>query len=298
MGGYEEDPQRCHPIPECTALMNLYNGVLISCSPLWCIYFRRNMKSKVFLHFIDAVDKDRVSAAVGQFMSTGKMQSVPHVLFGHMRSKTRFTGTLLLTDAQSGDSMDVRLQIHEASPLSYSSNSSTGSAGTKVVSCFGQGAQGSQLLEPDSAETRSCPAESEGSVNTDASPTLKLEKAAVQSSPGMLETDGRLETTPAETMQLGLVEVMHHVRTEIKCCEWHSVLAMLQLGISELKRDRCDPAWASFSDWQCRSCKAMNELTDQDDDSVCGVCGNEGAQIPRRVEPTPGKAQNRVILDL
>lgn len=246
--------------PESMALMSLENGVLSECAPLWNMHFRRNMNGKALLpHFSEASDKTRLTEAVEQFMVTGKTQRVPNLSLRRGRSKNFFKASLTIMDAETEEPLEVKMVIHSMSHLVQKPHRNSPDRG-----------------EIGSAETRSCPPRSEGSMKSGLSTTLSpREQEAAKSLPGKLETSGRLDFTPAETMQLGLMELMHHLHTEVQCFEWHAVLKLVQLGISKLKHEKCDLTWQPFWDWQCRVCKAMNEF---DDFLVeCGICGTTAA---------------------
>lgn len=85
--------------------------------------------------------------------------------------------------------------------------------------------------------------------------------------------DSKFVQTPFSSCYKSIVMTLKHwnlPKGNIRCCQWHSVVDMLNLVIDKIGKTDCDTEWQQFMSWQCGRCKCVNSCTRE-----CDVCGAE-----------------------
>lgn len=107
--------------------------------------------------------------------------------------------------------------------------------------------------------------------------------------------------TPQQTVEMGLLNVMLHLRPPASsCCDWHGTATVVMKEIEQMAKDSggkgsagCRPRWKSNSDWQCPSCGAMNAW-DVEHLCECCLCGEakQGAAASPALTPSEGSGSS------
>ena len=85
-------------------------------------------------------------------------------------------------------------------------------------------------------------------------------------------------TTPQETMHRMILQNVVQLNPRGRaCCFKHLGLVALQRATCELVARGCDKPLQPYDSWQCRTCYALNDIDDGDEDlqQVCSVCMSE-----------------------
>ena len=106
----------------------------------------------------------------------------------------------------------------------------------------------------------------------------------------------RFEVTFDQTLEMLVFEMLQRINPRGKgCCYHHVGLLVLQQCISMMTMRPCNHGLKPFDGWQCRDCRAMNELDpDCDDWLACTTCvrvfpvtEHEEEQAPVPLTPSP-----------
>eukprot|EP00928_Gymnodinium_smaydae_P052544 TRINITY_DN3650_c0_g1_i1.p1 TRINITY_DN3650_c0_g1~~TRINITY_DN3650_c0_g1_i1.p1 ORF type:complete len:398 (-),score=47.09 TRINITY_DN3650_c0_g1_i1:301-1494(-) len=92
--------------------------------------------------------------------------------------------------------------------------------------------------------------------------------------PTGLPTLKQFERTTVQAAELACERALQHLNVcGTGCCPYHLGLEAMMSVIQRRKLSRCDKTFEPHSGWQCESCKAMNDIPENEDDEVyCDVC--------------------------
>eukprot|EP00928_Gymnodinium_smaydae_P052547 TRINITY_DN3650_c0_g3_i1.p1 TRINITY_DN3650_c0_g3~~TRINITY_DN3650_c0_g3_i1.p1 ORF type:complete len:422 (-),score=34.07 TRINITY_DN3650_c0_g3_i1:244-1437(-) len=89
-----------------------------------------------------------------------------------------------------------------------------------------------------------------------------------------LPTLKRFERTSFQAIELACEKALLHLNVcGIGCCPYHLGLEALMNVIQQRNLSKCDKTFRPHSGWQCISCKAMNEVPENEaDEMYCDLC--------------------------